>query len=358
MDSKVYFIKASLSDGEKAVSEKAAILFKAGNFQTCFKENDFTAVKIHVGEGPNTTYLRAPCIKGLIEELLRLKTKPFLTDTSTLYSGRRSNAIEHCLLADEHGFNIANLKIPFIPTDGLFGTSETAVKINGQLNKEVLIAEDITRCQSILSIAHFTGHVATCAAATLKTLGMGCASRKGKMRQHSALKPKINDNCVLCGECYRHCPVDAISLAEKKANIDSEKCIGGGECIAVCRYDAVEYDWGKENKQLQQDIAEHALGAVKGKQDRCVFFNFLVSIADSCDCFDIADLPLIVEDIGIMASNDPVAVDKASLDMIEQVGGKSLGELIKQQQLDPNYQLEHAEKIGLGSTKYELIEVE
>ena len=83
MGLKVYFIRASLDDGEQGISEKALKLFRAGGFASCFKENDFTAVKVHVGEGGNNTYIQAPCIKGLVDELLRLKTKPFLTDTST-----------------------------------------------------------------------------------------------------------------------------------------------------------------------------------------------------------------------------------------------------------------------------------
>jgi len=176
MSAKVYIIKASVDDGEKVISEKARKLFKAGNFARCFAENDFTAVKVHVGEGGNTTYAKAPYIKGLIKELQALKTRPFITDTSTLYSGRRRNAVDHVVVAAEHGFSLEALGIPFIVADGLFGTAEATVQIDGEINREVYIAYDITRCQAILSIAHFTGHPAACAGATIKTLGMGCAT--------------------------------------------------------------------------------------------------------------------------------------------------------------------------------------
>jgi uncharacterized Fe-S center protein len=214
MRSKVYFIKASINDGEQVISKKAVRLFKAGGFAGCFKENDFTAVKVHVGEDGNNTYIKAPCIKGLVDELLALKIRPFVTDTATLYVGQRHNAIDHAILAAEHGFGLEGLGIPFISAGGLSGTSETAVPIGGQgsreagsqLNEEVFIAYDIVRCQSILSVAHFTGHPAACAAGTLKTLGMGCASEKGKMKQHAALKLSITDDCTHCGECFKHCP--------------------------------------------------------------------------------------------------------------------------------------------------------
>ena len=358
MSSKVYFIKASVKDGEDLISKKAQQLFKAAQLETCFKENDFTAVKVHVGEEGNNTYITAPCIKGLVDELLALKTKPFITDTSTLYRGQRANAIDHATLAARHGFSVEKLGVPFIAPDGLFGTSETAVQINCELNKEVLIASDITRCQSILTVAHFTGHVAACAAATLKTLGMGCASRKGKSRQHRELKPTIDDNCQLCGDCLKHCPADAITLGKTKADIDHNKCIGCAECVAVCRFAAVQYDWGAEKGTLQKNIAEHALGALKGKENRAAFFNFAISITRDCDCFNTPDVPKIVEDIGILASTDPVAIDKAAIDMVESKANRKLAKLIEKEQLNPLYQIEHAEKIGLGIADYELVNVD
>lgn len=358
MAPKVYFIKASISDGHRAISEKARKLFKTGGFARCFKENDFTAVKVHVGEEGNNTYIPAPCIKGLVEELLALKTKPFLTDTSTLYVGQRHNAIDHTILAARHGFDVAGLGIPFIAPDGLFGTAETAVEVDAELNKEVFVASDIVRCQSILSIAHFTGHLATCAGATIKTLGMGCASRKGKMRQHAALQPSVGDDCTGCGECFKHCPADAITLSDHRAHIDRDKCIGCAECVAVCRFDAVEYDWEQENEVLQRSIAEHALGVLKGKENRAAFFNFLLSVTKDCDCFDTPDMRKIVDDIGIAASTDPVAVDKLAIDLVEKKAGKKLPQLLENDRLSPRYQIEHAERIGLGSAKYQLIEVD
>ena len=358
MAAKVYFIQASVGEGERTISEKARRVFKAGGLANCFRKNDFTAVKVHVGEDVNNTYIKAPCLKGLVEELLKLKTKPFITDTSTLYAGRRHNAIDHTILATERGFSVAGLGVPFIAPDGLFGTAETPVRIAGELEKEVSIASDIVRCQSILSVAHFTGHIATCAGATLKTLGMGCSSRKGKMRQHSALKPQVKKGkCVLCGECHKHCPAGAIALDKVQAHIDPDKCIGCAECVAVCRFEAVQYDWQQDSAVLQKSVAEHALGVLKGKQGRAAFFNFLLSMTKDCDCFDKANMPTMVGDIGIMASTDPVAVDKAAIDLVETCAGRKLPELIGNSKLDWHHQIEHAVKIGLGCADYESIEV-
>ncbi len=357
MTPKVYFIKSTINDGEQIISDKARKVFIEAGFAKCFKENDFTAVKVHIGEKGNKTYIKAPCLRGIIEELVSLRAKPFLTDTSTLYLGRRHNAIDHAALAYEHGFDMHRLGIPFIPIDGIFGTSETIVKIDGQLNKEVSVAYDITRVQSIMAISHVTGHIGTCFAAAMKTLGMGCASRKGKMRQHSSIKPRVDtEKCRGCGECYRHCPETAITMEDLKAHINQSKCIGCAECLAVCRFEAVQHDWNKDVKILESSIAEHAKGVLAGKEGRAAFINFAISITKDCDCMGYPDHN-IVKDIGILGSTDPVAVDQASIDLMEKTAGKPLDKISEYPNLNGKWQLEHAEKIGLGTRKYSLVEI-
>jgi len=357
MRSKVYFIKASIQDGEKTISQKARNVFRAGGFADCFRKNDVTAVKVHVGEGDNKTYVKSSYIRGLVDQLVELKAKPFITDTTTLYVGRRHNAIDHAVLAAEHGFSLDGLGVPFIVPDGLFGTTETMVKINGQISREVFIATEIIKSQSMLSVAHVTGHVAAGLGATIKTLGMGCASKRGKMTQHAALTFFIGDDCTLCGVCVDHCPADAITLNEIQAHIDQDKCIGCAECMAMCRFGAVRCNWGQETDVLQKSMAEHALGTLKDKEKRAIFFNFLLSVTKDCDCFGTPNMRTIVGDIGIAASIDPVAVDKAALDLVESKAGKKFGALIGNKSIDPLCQIEHAEHIGLGHSDYELIEV-
>ena len=177
------------------------------------------------------------------------------------------------------------------------------------------------------------------------------------MRQHSSLKPSVGEDCTVCGECVKHCPEDAIIIDESGAQIDREKCIGCAECLAVCRFGAIKYDWGTESKILQRSMAEHALGAIKDKKKRVVFFNFVMSVTTGCDCFNRQNMRKIVDDVGILASTDPVAVDKAAIDLIESRSGTTIADLLGDDKLDHSYQIEHAEHIGLGSADYKLIEV-
>ena len=140
------------------------------------------------------------------------------------------------------------------------------------------------------------------------------------------------------------------------AVINEKICIGCGECLTVCHFDAVKYNWKTSNDALQRKMAEHALGAVIQKKGKVGCFNFLINVTKDCDCLAGIQKPAI-KDIGILASKDPVAIDKASLDLVEKHSGKSLGTQ-SYPSVDPTVQLVHGEEIGLGSMDYELVEVE
>jgi len=100
-------------------------------------------------------------------------------------------------------------------------------------------------------------------------------------------------------------------------------------------------------------MAEYALGVVQGKEEKCVYFNLLVDMTKDCDCFG-TDQEKIIKDMGILASKDPVAIDRATLDLTVKANGKSLAEL-SYSHLDPLIQIAHGEKIGLGSQDYRLV---
>ncbi len=356
MKAKVYLIKTRDGASVEEQAEAMRKIYEASGAENVIDARDFVAIKLHVGEKSNTTYVKPAIIRELVDKVKEKRGLPFLTETSTLYKGERENAVKHILHAHRHGFGIDNVGAPFIMADGLQGNSEQEVVIEGELHQSVKVAREILTTDALLVVSHPTGHVAAGLGACIKNLGMGLASRMGKMRQHSAMLPEIiTTKCKFCKKCIQWCPEGAIIEVEGKAFIVAERCIGCGECLAVCRFDAVKYDWGRESGYMQRSMAEHAFGALQGKTGKCFFFNVLIDMTKDCDCFNVKQTKM-GPDIGILASADPVAVDKATLDLTSAAYGKTIAE-ISYSHHDALIQIEHAAKIGMGSMDYDLITI-
>jgi len=355
VESKVYLIQ--LQDGASAKEQAKAIgkLYETAGVSRCISKRDLVAIKVHVGEKGNTTHLKPEIVAELVRRIKKGRAFPFLTETATLYRGQRENAVKHILLAHGHGFSIEKVGAPFILADGLVGNTEAEVRL--PQGGSVKVAREILAADSLLVVSHATGHPGTGMGGCIKNLGMGLASRAGKMRQHSALMPEvIVERCENCGKCRKWCPTEAILEREGVSYILRERCIGCGECIAVCRFDAVKYDFGRESPELQRRMATHAMGVILGKKGKCFFFNVLMDMTKDCDCFNVPQKK-ILPDIGIAASSDPVALDKATLDLVSERAGADLGAL-SYPKLDPMVQILEAERLGMGSSRYELEVVE
>lgn len=351
MESRVYLVE--LPDGASAKAQAKAVgeLYEAAGASGCVSRRDLVAVKVHVGEKGNITHVKPEIVAELVRRVKRQRAFPFLTETSTLYKGQRDNAVKHILLAHGHGFSIEKVGAPFILADGLVGNTEAQVRLPD--GDSVKVAREILAADALLVVSHATGHPATGMGGCIKNLGMGLASRAGKMRQHSAVMPEvIAERCQNCGKCRSWCPSGAILEGQGVSYILKERCIGCGECIAVCRFDAVKYDFGKDSPELQRRMARYALGAIFGKKEKCFFFNVLMDMTKDCDCFNVPQKK-IVPDIGIAASRDPVALDKATLDLVREMAGSDLGAL-SYPELDPMVQILEAEKLGMGSSRYAL----
>ena len=357
MKPKVFLSK--LADGSSVADEVQAIrkLYDTAKVSEIFSNNDFVAIKLHVGEGENITRVKPELIRELVAKVKQGNGVPFLTETSTLYKGERHNAVKHLMQAHRQGFGIEGVGAPFLMSDGLLGNTECEVAIPGELHKMVNIAREVIYADALLVVSHATGCTSTGLGACIKNLGMGLASRKGKRRQHSAVVPTIDaTQCTYCQKCMKWCPVDAIIGQNGKAFIASEKCIGCGECVANCRFDAVKCDFGAEEGRLQKSMAEHAYGAMINKRGHCYFINVLTNMTRNCDCLTKNPDQKLIPDLGILASSDPVAIDKATQDLTEAAYGHTLGHLAFPQR-NAEIQILHAAKIGMGSLEYELIEL-
>ena len=353
--SKVFFKKFNSIDDSDNIESIIKDLFYKSALNEVITSGDITAIKVHFGEEGNSTFLPAAYTKSVVDILNNLQSKPFVTDTNVLYKSKRDNSIDHITLANNHGFSFEKIGAPIIIADGINGQNENEVEINAPMNKKVAIASDFISADSIIVISHATGHLATGLGATIKNLGMGMASKKGKLRQHSVSKPHIIESiCSACGKCLDWCPVDAINI-DDYAKIDQVKCIGCGECLAVCNTDAVGFKWDASSELLQKQIAEHALGITSIKKKKIGYLTFLIQMTKDCDCLP-QKKQFILDDIGILAGFDPVAIDQAVLDLTERNDGLNIANL-SYPKYNPSIQLEYGEKINLGNRKYNLIEV-
>ena len=359
MKPKVWFTSASEEESTSEINAKTKELLQQVMAEENFiSKGDFTAIKLHFGEKGNDGFVKPDYLTGMIDLITQHKGKPFFTDTNTLYKGERDNSIDHANQAHEHGFTPDKVGIPVIIADGLLSKNYTPVEVSGKHFSEVNIANDLLHSDALISIAHITGHPATGLGGTLKNIGMGSASRSGKQQQHADVRPRVNSRrCVGCGECVEWCPTEAISLSDGKAQINRDKCYGCAECIATCRHNALSISWAGSNKSLQEKMAEYASGLLTHMEGKYAFFNYLLHVTRGCDCNSRSQKP-VIEDLGILASWDPVAVDQAASDLLSRKNGRDFIHDIRSSSLDYTIQLEHAESLGLGTTDYELVNMD
>ena len=353
----VFLVPISHGAPAEEVARKTAALFREAELASCFHRNDLTPVKLHVGEPGTKTFVSPILARELVRLIAETGAVPFLTDTAVLYKSPRDSGPGHARVAAEHGFTLDAVGAPFVPADGLRGSDEVEIEVNGRHYDRVAIASGIAQARSMLVLSHATGHLGTGFGGALKNLGMGCASRKGKLRQHHGQHPRVDkDACTVCGECADWCPTESISASGKTAVIANETCIGCGECVAACREGAIEFDWSSMGQELQERIVEHAAAVVREKPGRIAYVTAATAITKDCDCLGIDQSPLL-PDIGLLASHDPVAIDQAVLTLVKERSGRDL-ESMSYPDRDARYQIEHAEAMGLGETRVTIVTIE
>ncbi len=345
--SKVFFKAITLDSGTENVSSIAKeLLAKVIEHENIELEKEIP-IKVHFGEKGNVTFIKPECYNGLIDFLEERKIKTSFIETNVLYKSERRLKETHIEVAKEHGFT----RIPIIIADGNHGENYCEVEVNKKHFKTCKIGKEFSNYNQFLVLSHFKGHIMAGFGGAIKQLAMGFASRGGKLAMHLNIKPKIKESaCTKCGECKENCPVNAITITEKKSFIDPKKCIGCATCSAVCKFNAVKTFgiksiFGALGNPFYERITEYAFAAQKGKKN--IYINFALNITPNCDCHG-KEMKPVVKDIGVFASTDPVAIDQACYDLVKNSGKKLRGQNI----------LKYAEKIELGSRNYELINIE
>ena len=369
--SKVYFTNFKTSGSENLL-QKLHRLMKTAGFENIDFKDKFAAIKMHFGEYGNLAFLRPNYAKVVADYVKELGGKPFLTDCNTLYVGSRKNALDHLETAYVNGFSPLQTGCQVIIGDGLKGTDEALVPVDGEYVTLAKIGRAVMDADILISLTHFKGHEEAGFGGALKNIGMGCGSRAGKMEQHCDGKPSVDEGlCVGCGSCQNICAHEAPVMNNGKVSIDHGRCVGCGRCIAVCPKHAITADHDDSIQLLNYKIAEYSKAVC---QNRPTFhISLICDVSPNCDCHAENDIP-IIPDVGMLASFDPVALDQACADLCNKMPalpGSILGENLEKAgnhadadhfhmtHPDTEWQscIAHAVKIGLGNKEYDLITI-
>ena len=345
-----------------ALNRRVSMMIHRVGFFDSLSAGDRVAVKIHPGEKNNITYLRPSPVRSVVNRLQRMGASPFVTETTTLYCRERFTAEELVSTAAWNGFTSETMGCPFEVADS---GHDSVVNVRGRYLDEVHVASGIAHADALVVLTHLTGHPWTAGlAGSIKQLGMGCVGRKTKADVHLSTSININEDlCNACGKCADVCKSDAVLVSEESAAL-TERCVRCGVCIGSCPQGAIGYS--HDYHRFARSLAEAAAGVLsRFDRDRVVFVNFLSDITWHCDCEDFSEGP-VFPDIGVVVSQDPVAADQASADLVNaskplpgtradrpEVAG-SADKILAMTGIEWWKQLDYAESLGLGTRDYSL----
>jgi hypothetical protein len=329
--STVYFTKDISAAGVMKVYE-----------QVSANVNGKVGIKVHFGEEGNQNYIDPELLRTLVEKL-----DARFVETNVLYRGKRRITESHIQLAQEHGFGYA-------PIDILDSEGEKEIAVSGKHFKKVSVGSHLDNYDNLVIVSHFKGHGLSGFGGAIKNVGMGLAAIPGKMAIHASSVPDYTPaTCISCQACLKECPVNAITL--DPLVIDLTKCIGCGKCIGTCPTYTMRVPWGDSDKNVfNERLVEYA----KGINDnyKMVYINLLINISKDCDCSGKAASPFMA-DIGILASTDIVAIEKASLDLIQNAHEHEENAAVTKMTGGKD-QIEYASKLGMGNKNYQLINID
>ncbi len=372
--SKVYFSTARTLrwDYSHSVPGKLETLLEKMNFSKRFEEDEWVAIKTHWGSHGAFRIVPPVMLRKVVEAVQATGAKPFVTDTV------RIMGLDYIEVANQNGLNHLSCGAPVVLADGLFGKDSILVKA-GPILGEIAVASTIHDVPAMIVCSHTKGHINSGYAGALKNLAMGCVSSRhrnhgwkkgrGSMHCHGEMGLKWNPEvCTFCEQCKNVCPLHAIDFKEGAFVVDENNCWHCGRCSRVCQEGALTLP--QDDVTFQKSLAEAAAAVLSTfQQGKVVYVNFLYEIQPECDCMPVADVP-VIQDQGIMISDDIVAIEQASLDMLRTAFPLPQSAAADMQlkpgddvmaKLNPRpmqIQIDEAERLGLGTKKYELVEVE
>jgi uncharacterized Fe-S center protein len=372
--SKVYFASARVKkwNYNESMPGKLEKLLKKINLTDYFKKDEWIAIKTHFGSEGAHRIIRPVFLRKIVEALKKIGSKPFVTDTV------RIMGIDYLEVANQNGINHLSVGAPVVLADGLYGNDNIMVKA-GEILGEIAVATLIYDVPAMIVCSHVKGHINAGYGGAIKNIAMGavsgshrhCGWKCGRGAMHAIGEGILywdEEKCTLCFQCQDICPLDCIDFKEQRFSYNDERCWRCGRCTRVCPEGALKMQ-GSDDEMFMRSLAEAAAAVLSTfKEKKVIYINFLTEIQPECDCMPAADVPF-VQDIGILLSDDIVAIEQASIDLIlkETPLPSSIAsdEKIKDSEdiffslhkKPYQIQIEEAEKLGLGRREYELIRI-
>jgi hypothetical protein len=377
---------------------KGPLALKNLGIEERVKNNEKVVIKTHFGALENTRYLRPSYIRFLCDFIKELGGMPFVAEScgwgipgAKGEYGGRANEQEYLEVALQHGYTDETIGAHIIMLDGPDGIDYEIQKIEGKRFNDVLVAGRLREFDYMILATHFKGHYGAGFGGAIKNLGIGCVSKGGKVQAHNGKKFEFNfDVCVPdCEECLKICPSRALTKNNnKELNYDKNKCRYCYMCKSVCENEVIDIGNATPEEFILQ-IVDNAKGVVDYfREDKIYYINYAIDITYQCDCCGGTDVPF-VNDIGVLSSLDPVALDQACIDLVHlsSVNPYSILREVKNipregkyewfsylprfnpetKEIDLNregkiskrweLQLKAAKEIGLGNRHYNLIEI-
>jgi len=315
-----------------------------------YERGEKVAIKAHLGEYGNLTYIRPPILESIVSQLKELRLKPFIFDTPSWYKGSRYTLEDYKETARKNGFCEVTMGCPIIFSDDNF-------EVKGIKHYErVGVAKELAEVENMVVVSHVKGHRDAGFGGAIKNLGMGGVDRKTKEIAHTLSHPVLKGECKLCGACVKVCPNNAISLEKGEWVLKETRCYGCNACVYACNFKVLK----PKKASLQVFLAEAAACVLSTfSSGKVIYVNVLMDVVTHCDCMPAKAEDFMTyrcPDIGILVGEDICAIEQASLDLID-MATNSKNFFLELNHIDPNHQVKEAEKLGLGKREYELVEV-